>query len=336
MDFKKITYFFICGFTFCICFLACKQPKNIEIPTGFQKLNDTCFYKFLNPSNIALNNKNNFVLERRICNAFEIEIPFTSNYQQFDTIDFAQEKSNIVADSILKKLGNTDTLIVCMPAKSFFANEGITPSVMIAPSQNVYIYYVAKDLSINSLTSTLPLQEKSTDKIVEKIANTKTETTIATTPKVAPARSYNNDFEKEEFTLRYYLEYTKPYLLKNEIEPGFYMKITNPGTGDFAKTGDMVTIDYVGRFALNGKKFDDSSLNPDPFEFELGKPDQILKGIEKTIYKLKKGGRAEVYFTSKYGYGANGSSTGIVGKYNSLTFAVHLKKINKKQDELNQ
>jgi hypothetical protein len=106
-------------------------------------------------------------------------------------------------------------------------------------------------------------------------------------------------------------------------------------SAELAKRGDIVTIDYVGRFAMNGQKFDDSSLNPEPFEFELGKPDQILKGLEKAIYKLQVGGKAEVFFSSRFGYGAQGSTTGIVSKYKSLTFAVHLKKINKKQNELN-
>jgi FKBP-type peptidyl-prolyl cis-trans isomerase len=144
-----------------------------------------------------------------------------------------------------------------------------------------------------------------------------------------------DEYEKEEFTLRYFLEYTKPYMLKHEIQPGFFLLLTQKGTGDFAQMGDVVTIDYVGRFAMDGKKFDDSSFNPDPFEFELGKPDQILKGLEKALYRMRLGSRAEVYFSSRYGYGAQGSSTGIVGKYKSLTFAVHLKKINKKQNELN-
>jgi FKBP-type peptidyl-prolyl cis-trans isomerase len=113
-----------------------------------------------------------------------------------------------------------------------------------------------------------------------------------------------------------------------------HFKIVKKGSGEFAKRGDIVTISYEGRF-LSGKKFDDSSFGPEPFEFELGKPDQILKGLEKAIYKMQKGSRAIIYFSSKYGYGAEGSTTGIVGKYNSLTFAVHLKKINSKKNERN-
>lgn len=316
---------------------SCNNKIAVEMPEGFEKINDTIFIQQLKKTGEnKLTDSTAIVVEKYLMNEFDIPIPFATNYSMYDTM-YAKSKKNAFWKIILSHVNSSDSAIFCLPAKSFLQQEGLQSTIKLATSARVYLHIYTKE--ILSPSSEI---EKPAEELVEKIDSSKLETKKASTTisnkktTLVPITSaqFSDEFEKEEFTLKYFLEYTKPDMLKHEIEPGYYLKIVKKGTGEFAKRGDIVTIAYEGRF-LNGKKFDDSSFSPEPFEFELGKPDQILKGLEKAIYKMQKGSRAVVYFSSRYGYGAEGSVTGIVGKYNSLTFAVHLKKINTKNNERN-
>jgi len=333
----RLALFICCSFVV----IACNNNTitKLTIPIGFDKINDSCFVQFQNKTEQkSISNTETIVAQKLICNEFEIEIPFTEKVISEESIAINKiSKTNLLC-SVKDRLHLGDTIVFCIPWQGYFANNKLKSSIALALTQKIYVHYVIKS------STNISTQKSEQTQVAEVLAAQATsQTTIADTNKpksnIPHYKEFvavsGDEFEKEEFTLRYYLEYTRPEMLKHEFEPGYYLRISKTGSGDFAKRGDIVTIDYVGRFAMNGQKFDDSSLNPEPFEFELGKPDQILKGLEKAIYKLKVGGRAEVFFSSRFGYGAQGSTTGIVSKYKSLTFAVHLKKINKKQNELN-
>jgi FKBP-type peptidyl-prolyl cis-trans isomerase len=108
------------------------------------------------------------------------------------------------------------------------------------------------------------------------------------------------------------------YLAKNNIKAtktasGLYYKIDVPGTGENAKAGQKVTVNYTGK-TLDGKPFD-SNVDPafqhvSPFSFVLGMG-QVIKGWDEGVALLKKGGKGTLYIPSTLAYGAQGAGAAI-------------------------
>jgi peptidylprolyl isomerase len=82
------------------------------------------------------------------------------------------------------------------------------------------------------------------------------------------------------------------------------------GTGAEAKSGDNVTVNYVGVLFKGGKEFDASWKRKEPFSFALGKG-QVIPGWDKGVAGMKVGGRRELIIPSALAYGANGSPPAI-------------------------
>jgi peptidylprolyl isomerase len=78
------------------------------------------------------------------------------------------------------------------------------------------------------------------------------------------------------------------------------------GTGAEAKSGDTVTVNYVGVLYKGGKVFDASWKRNEPFSFTLGKG-QVIKGWDQGIPGMKVGGRRELIIPSELAYGKTGS-----------------------------
>ena len=98
------------------------------------------------------------------------------------------------------------------------------------------------------------------------------------------------------------------YFSKNNLKPvktasGLYYTLSREGSGDAAKMGQAVTVNYTGKL-LDGKAFDsnvDSSFkHPTPYAFTVGKG---IKGWDEGLMLLKKGAKATFYIPSSLGYG---------------------------------
>lgn len=106
---------------------------------------------------------------------------------------------------------------------------------------------------------------------------------------------------------------------------GLYYKLDNPGTGEAAKTGQRVSVNYTGML-INGEKFD-SNVDPDfqhvmPFKFNLGQG-QVIKGWDEGIALLKVGGKGTLYIPSNLAYGPRQQGPKI-GPNSVLIFDVEL------------
>lgn len=100
------------------------------------------------------------------------------------------------------------------------------------------------------------------------------------------------------------------------------------GTGTVAKTGDKVTVQYVGQLFSNGTEFDTSwKKGRTPFEFTIGQG-QVIPGWDQGIPGMKVGGRRVLVIPSDLAYGAQGSPPTIPANA-PLVFVVDLKKIAK-------
>jgi FKBP-type peptidyl-prolyl cis-trans isomerase len=93
------------------------------------------------------------------------------------------------------------------------------------------------------------------------------------------------------------------------------------GAGDNVKTGNQVTVKYIG-FFMNGTIFDASAYHGDGTYTYKHKTTSLIKGWEEGIEVLKKGGRAAFIIPSAKGYGSAGS--GSIPPYTPLIFVIEV------------
>lgn len=94
------------------------------------------------------------------------------------------------------------------------------------------------------------------------------------------------------------------------------------GTGAEAKTGDEVTVQYVGVGYKSKEEFDASWDRNEPFTFSLG-ASQVIPGWDQGIVGMKVGGRRELTIPPNLAYGAAGYPPGI-GRNETLIFVIDL------------
>jgi peptidylprolyl isomerase len=99
------------------------------------------------------------------------------------------------------------------------------------------------------------------------------------------------------------------------------VKDIKQGSGAAAKSGQTLTVNYVGVSCSTGKAFDASYPRKQPFSFPLGKG-QVIQGWDKGMVGMKVGGERELVIPSALGYGASGS--GSIKPNETLIFVVDL------------
>jgi FKBP-type peptidyl-prolyl cis-trans isomerase len=62
--------------------------------------------------------------------------------------------------------------------------------------------------------------------------------------------------------------------------------------------------------------------SPANFEFTYGSPEQVLKGLNYVIGKLKFSQSVKIILPSRLAFGENGSSNGVVPPYTPLIYEV--------------
>ncbi|HWX23941.1 MAG TPA: FKBP-type peptidyl-prolyl cis-trans isomerase [Vicinamibacteria bacterium] len=77
------------------------------------------------------------------------------------------------------------------------------------------------------------------------------------------------------------------------------------GSGPAAKSGESVTVNYVGVLYHGGKTFDASWRRSEPFTFNLGQG-QVIPGWDQGVAGMKVGGRRELIIPASLAYGAPG------------------------------
>jgi FKBP-type peptidyl-prolyl cis-trans isomerase len=102
------------------------------------------------------------------------------------------------------------------------------------------------------------------------------------------------------------------------------------GTGDEAKDGKKVQMNYTGWLYVKGQRGAqfDTSVGKKPFEFELG-AHQVIAGWDEGVAGMKVGGKRELIIPANIGYGAQGTPGGPIPPNATLDFEVELLKVMK-------
>lgn len=143
-------------------------------------------------------------------------------------------------------------------------------------------------------------------------SETSASTEATTTESSSPAEESGSGGEKTKPTV------TVP---KNVSPNKFAFQEVEKGTGATAKSGDTVTVQYVGVGYDSEEEFD-SSWGREPFTFTLG-AGEVIKGWDRGVVGMKEGGRRELLIPAALAYGPAGSPP-VIGPNETLIFVVDL------------
>lgn len=110
--------------------------------------------------------------------------------------------------------------------------------------------------------------------------------------------------------------------LKGELNKMVIEDVT-VGTGDAAKVGDTVVVNYVGTLQ-DGTEFDNSKKRGEAFTFEIGEG-RVIKGWEEGLVGMKIGGQRILVIPPEMGYGNR--SIGPIPANSTLVFSIELLEI---------
>lgn len=123
-------------------------------------------------------------------------------------------------------------------------------------------------------------------------------------------------------------EKTKPKVTVPKGAPPKQLEVKEieEGSGAEAKSGDEVTVQYVGVDYKNGKEFDSSWSRNEPFAFSLG-AGQVIPGWDQGVEGMKVGGRRELIIPPELAYGEAGAPPAI-GPNETLVFVIDLLEVS--------
>jgi peptidylprolyl isomerase len=114
----------------------------------------------------------------------------------------------------------------------------------------------------------------------------------------------------------------KPEVPEPSGKPPRKLKVEDivKGTGAGAKSGDSLSVQYVGVSFSTGEQFDASWDSGQPFDFQLG-AQMVIPGWDRGLVGIRPGGRRQLTIPPRLAYGAQGSPPAI-GPNETLVFVI--------------
>ncbi len=109
------------------------------------------------------------------------------------------------------------------------------------------------------------------------------------------------------------------------LPEGIQYKVLKSGNGPHPKPDDTVVVHYTGTL-LDGKVFDSSIDRGVPLRMKL---DQVIKGWQIVLPKMKVGDKWKVWIPAKLAYGERGAGD-VIGPNEPLVFEIELLNIEPK------
>lgn len=106
---------------------------------------------------------------------------------------------------------------------------------------------------------------------------------------------------------------------------GIYLLPIKEGKGAVPLAGREVQLHYRGYF-LHGEEFD-NTYRAAPLQFQVGKPDQVIKGFERALPLTRAGGKYKLIIPSQLAFGEKGSSTGVVPPYTTVIYELEVRAV---------
>lgn len=121
---------------------------------------------------------------------------------------------------------------------------------------------------------------------------------------------------------------SKPEVEVPEVEPPGELRIEDleEGDGPEARSGDQVSVHYVGVDFESGEEFDSSYDRGRPFQLQIG-AGQVIPGWEQGLEGMKVGGRRQLVIPPGLAYGPEGQPPDI-GPNATLVFVIDLVSID--------
>lgn len=108
-------------------------------------------------------------------------------------------------------------------------------------------------------------------------------------------------------------------------KPELKIEVLQEGDGEGAKTGDTVSVHYVGTL-VSGQRFDSSRNRGQPFSFQLG-AGQVIPGWDQGLQGMKVGEKRRLTIPPELAYGEQGAGN-IIGPNATLIFEVEMLSFN--------
>lgn len=122
---------------------------------------------------------------------------------------------------------------------------------------------------------------------------------------------------QEELTPNRNVKLNKTYT----TDSGLQYVFTELGEGSRAKSGDKVSVHYIGKLT-DGKEFDNSYKRGTPFSFTIGEG-KVIKGWDEGIALINVGDKAVFTIPAELGYGPM-EVPGLIPANSTLIFEVEL------------
>jgi FKBP-type peptidyl-prolyl cis-trans isomerase len=215
---------------------------------------------------------------------------------------------------VIKMLSKGDSVVFKVPAKKLFENTFRQPLPFSVDSASSFTFQIGLSAVLN--------QEEMNKLQTELVAKQNEKMLQDQKAQLGKDITAIDDFLKAK------------NVTAQTTTSGLRYIITKPGTGENAKAGQQVKIDYLG-YLLNGKYFDTSIESEakknnlytqgrpySPLELTVG-AQQVIPGWEEAIQLMNKGSKMTVYIPSTLAYG-NQRRGDVIAENSVLVFDMEL------------